>query len=204
MPTQDPTAQITRRPRRSSDEVRRLILQAASELFAENGFAATTTREIAQRAQVREATMFRIYESKERLYEQAVLGPFSRYLDDFAERWMAIEAPGGHPSEVLAQFVRELHDLVVDNRALVAAMDLNDVVGDHAQASLAHLERVGRTIAERYGLDFDVPVAVRIATVSVLATTLLEETLFPPAMRGERLRAELTRMLIGATLYRDS
>jgi AcrR family transcriptional regulator len=193
----------SRRPRRSSAEVRGLILRAAADLFAEKGFAATTTREIADRAEVRETTMFRIYESKEHLYQEAVLGPFTAFLETFTERWMTTDAPGGHPADVLEQFVTELHDLVSEHRGLIAALDWNASSAEQAQAALAHLEDVGRAIADRYGLEFDVPVAVRIATASVIATTLLEDSLFPAALRGERLRNELIRMLVGATLYRS-
>lgn len=202
MPSSD-TSRPTpaRRPRRSSAEVRELILGAAAELFAEKGFAATTTREIAERAGVRETTMFRIYDSKEHVYDEAVLRPFTDFLEAFTERWMTTGTPGGHPAEVLEQFVTELHGLVSENRALIAALDWSQAAADHTQTSLGHLESVGRAIAERYDLDFDVPVAVRIATASVVATTLLEDSLFPPEQRGERLRTELIRMLVGATLY---
>lgn len=40
------------------------ILDAAAELFAERGYAATTTRAIAERAGVNEVTLFRRFESK--------------------------------------------------------------------------------------------------------------------------------------------
>lgn len=40
------------------------ILDAASELFAANGYSATTTRAIAERAGVNEVTLFRRFESK--------------------------------------------------------------------------------------------------------------------------------------------
>jgi AcrR family transcriptional regulator len=204
VPSRDPATATSRRPRRSSTEVRELILRAAGDLFAEKGFAGTTTREIAERAEVRETTMFRIYDSKEHLYQEAVLGPFTTFLDAFTQRWMTAETPGGDPAEVLEQFVTELHDLVSEHRGLIAALDWSQASAPQTQRSLAHLEQVGRAIAERYDLDFDVPVAVRIATASVVATTLLEEWLFPPDQRGDRLRVELVRMLVGATLHRPS
>lgn len=46
------------------------ILQAAMMLFAEKGFSATTTRELAQRAEVNEVTLFRHFRSKTELYHQ--------------------------------------------------------------------------------------------------------------------------------------
>lgn len=47
---------------------REQIIGAALELFARNGYRGTTTREIAQRAQVNEAILFRHFPRKEDLY----------------------------------------------------------------------------------------------------------------------------------------
>jgi len=49
-------------------ERRRQILDAAVKLFARQGFQGTTTREIAEAAQVNEAIIFRHFPSKEDLY----------------------------------------------------------------------------------------------------------------------------------------
>lgn len=48
------------------------ILQAAIKLFAQNGFRGTTTRQIAQTAQVNEALIFRHFPTKERLYSAII------------------------------------------------------------------------------------------------------------------------------------
>ena len=52
----------------SSEDRRRQILRLATEMFAEKGFDGTTTREIAARAQVNEALIFRHFATKEELY----------------------------------------------------------------------------------------------------------------------------------------
>ena len=46
------------------------ILQAAMMLFAQKGFAATTTRQIAQQAGVNEVTLFRHFHSKTDLFRR--------------------------------------------------------------------------------------------------------------------------------------
>src|SRR3546814_11182987 len=66
--------------RRSSDEIHRLLLEAASELFAEKGYAATTTREIGVRAGVPEVMLFRHFGSKASLFSEASLQPFNDFL----------------------------------------------------------------------------------------------------------------------------
>jgi len=48
------------------------ILDAATELFAENGFKGTTTREIAERAAVNEAMIFKHFSTKKDLYSAII------------------------------------------------------------------------------------------------------------------------------------
>lgn len=192
-----------RRPRRSSAEVRTLVLQAAAETFAREGYAGATTREIARGAGVLESTMFRIFPTKDSLYEAAVIQPFEAFLEDFHDRWMAAPVPGGDPEQVLRQFVIGMHGLVRQNRSIISALS-SEAVSSGAQKAFGRLEEVGHAIADSYGLDFDVAVAVRIATVAVASVSLLEDSLFPPEadIGSERVVDEMVRMLVGATLYR--
>src|ERR1700745_1824598 len=60
--TTTPQARVPARDRRLQ------IMTTAKELFARQGFEGTTTREIAQRARVNEALIFRHFPSKEDLY----------------------------------------------------------------------------------------------------------------------------------------
>jgi AcrR family transcriptional regulator len=53
----------------SPEETRTRILEATREIFANKGFRGTTTREIAERAGVNEATLFRHFGHKEALIE---------------------------------------------------------------------------------------------------------------------------------------
>lgn len=52
----------------SAEDRRNQILETATELFARQGFEGTTTRQIAERARVNEAIIFRHFPSKEELY----------------------------------------------------------------------------------------------------------------------------------------
>jgi AcrR family transcriptional regulator len=56
--------------RLDSDDRRRAIVMAAVPLFARNGFAGTTTRELAAAAGVSEALLFRHFPSKQSLYRE--------------------------------------------------------------------------------------------------------------------------------------
>src|ERR1700756_2106640 len=189
----------TRRPRRSSAEVRSRILSAAVELFAERGYGDTTTREIAQRADVAEQVIFRIYPTKQALFDAAVVEPFDEFLSEYSAPCLAAATGGGTAEEVLQQFVEELHDLVRENRQLVAALAASGSLTARTQPALAKLEKMGTGIAETHGLLFDPELSVRIAAVMVVAVTMLEDQLFDGA--GDRLVAEMVRMLVGAARY---
>jgi TetR/AcrR family transcriptional regulator len=52
----------------SAEDRRNQILQVATELFASKGYEGATTREIARRARVNEAIIFRHFSTKEELY----------------------------------------------------------------------------------------------------------------------------------------
>lgn len=60
------------RRRRSSAEVRERILDAARELFSTQGYDATSTQEIAERAQVSKTLLFRNFENKSTLLQRAL------------------------------------------------------------------------------------------------------------------------------------
>jgi AcrR family transcriptional regulator len=194
-----PAALTKRRPRRSSAEVRSRIQSAAVALFAERGYGNTTTREIARRAEVAEPVIFRIYPTKQALFDAAVLEPVDEFISAYTARWLAAPTPGGNPEEVLQQFVEDLHDLVRQNRQLVAALASSGSLTARTQPVLAKLEKMGTVIAETHGLPFDPKLSVRIAAVMVVAVTLLEDELFDGT--GNRLVAEMVRMLVGAARY---
>lgn len=69
-------------------EVKDRILETALSVFSENGYAGTTTREIAQRAGVNEVTIFRRFGSKDLLFHEVLLrsSPLSILTDDLDRR----------------------------------------------------------------------------------------------------------------------
>ncbi|MBN1313510.1 MAG: TetR/AcrR family transcriptional regulator [Anaerolineae bacterium] len=58
-------------PEPGRERTRQRILEAALRLFGEQGYARTTTRALAEAAGITEMTLFRYYESKEKLFEAA-------------------------------------------------------------------------------------------------------------------------------------
>src|ERR1700756_4645596 len=111
------------RSRRSPAAIRSLVLQAARELFAERGFGDVTTREVAVRAGVTQAQVFRHLGSKARLFVEAAYQPFYYYfVVGYVRRW----AGKGHGTDTSAHdtevFVDGLYQLMLDNRGLLAVV----------------------------------------------------------------------------------
>ncbi|RJG09796.1 TetR family transcriptional regulator [Pseudomonas cavernicola] len=78
-----------------------LILRAASEEFADKGFAATKTSDIAAKAGLPKPNVYYYFKSKENLYREV--------LESIIEPLLQASAPfneGGQPAEVLKAYIR--------------------------------------------------------------------------------------------------
>lgn len=165
-------------------EIHRLLLDAASELFAEQGYTGTTTREIAARAGVPEVMLYRHFGSKARLFSAASLQPFDDFLSEFASTWGAHADETSRDEEYLREFVGRLYDLAKGRRKLIvdllAAAEYEPEVlqpageGRPPLEGLVELVSVGRTAMLDRGLnDVDSEVAVRAIISMVIATAVL-------------------------------
>ncbi|TDD43917.1 TetR/AcrR family transcriptional regulator [Saccharopolyspora elongata] len=74
---------MTQAPRRKRDSAatKDALLQAASALFAERGFNATTVRDVAARAGVNQALLFRYFGSKQELFAAVLSHDSTRLLE---------------------------------------------------------------------------------------------------------------------------
>jgi AcrR family transcriptional regulator len=112
--------------RPSAEQTRLRILAATRELFAQKGSRGTTTREIAHRADVNEATLFRHFGTKQQLL-QAMLDQYCNA--DAEERMSFLERLEGSLEEQLREICRiwiqrmtERQDLI---RVAMAEEELN-------------------------------------------------------------------------------
>jgi AcrR family transcriptional regulator len=184
------------RRRRSSEEVRSLVLDAARELFAERGFGGTTTREIADRAGVSETVLFRNFGSKELVFQAAVVEPIDDFLRSYTAGWLSIPLTDSDPDEMLRTFVESLYDLARSNRSLLLAAAAEDL-GREGQAAFARLEHMAAEIAGHHGYSYDPRIAVRAVVATVISMAVFGEALFgseTPADR-DQVVAELTGLL---------
>jgi AcrR family transcriptional regulator len=112
--------------RRPRGEPRRLLLDAARELFARRDYRSTTTREIAEAAGVSEYLLFRHFGSKAGLFREALVLPFTTFVDDFGRTWQSVVPEETDEEELARHFVGRLYDVLVEHRGLLLTLVASD------------------------------------------------------------------------------
>ncbi len=204
-------AKATRRPR---GEPRRLLLDAARALFARQDYRSTTTREIAEAAGVAEHLLFRNFGSKAALFREALVVPFTSFIDSFRETWRST-MPGETDEQTMArQFLGQLYDLFVENRGLVMTLWAAEAMSDEelADAGIADVDRalgvlggIGAEGMDILGTRANHPDLVARSTVAMVAGMAA----FGATPFGERrpsrdvIVEELTQAVLHGVLHRE-
>jgi len=84
------------RQRRRPEEARELILRAALECFGAFGFEGTSTRAVAERANVTHTLVLYYFDSKERLWTSTIEYVLRAYSDEISELFTDVTAQNAH------------------------------------------------------------------------------------------------------------
>lgn len=198
--------------------VRDRLLKAAHELFTDLGYRATTTREIAARAQVAELTLFRHFGSKADIFEASVLTPLKDYINRWCHSWVNVSAEctleqmANQLADGLYTLVRQDHRIFQE---LIAARsdprsDLYAAavaVSTELRKGLRAVHDASFIVANRYGLPADdKPATIGAVAAMIVGSVVLEDWVYPAQHRipgRDRMVRELTRMIIDGTTHRD-
>ena len=131
--------------RRLRGEARRLLLDAARELFARQDYRKTTTREIAEAAGVSEYLVFRHFGSKAGLFREALVLPFTNFVDEFGKTWRTVVPEETDEEQLAKQFVGELYDVLVRHRGLLLTLLASDSLSEEEIES-AGITDIRRTL----------------------------------------------------------
>ena len=134
------SVQAVRRPR---GEPRRLLLDAARELFARKDYRSTTTREIAESAGVTEYLLFRHFGSKAGLFREALVLPVTSIVDEFSQEWQTLIPEETDEDELARHFVEQVYDVVVEHRGLLLTLVASEGFSDEevADAGIADIRQ---------------------------------------------------------------
>jgi AcrR family transcriptional regulator len=151
------TVPAARGSRRRPAELRRVLLVSGAELFAEQGYDATTYRQIAHRAGVSPSVLFRHFGTKGNLLVEAVIEPFAAFFTGFSTEWEGPDLPGHERYALIREFVAELYRVIRERRTVVRAMlsamqsvegdDLMRQVGERLASALDQLTAVAEGYA---------------------------------------------------------
>lgn len=199
--------------RRPPGEARRLLLDAARDLFARRDYRSTTTREIAEAAGVTEYLLFRHFGSKAGLFREALVLPFTDFVDEFGKTWQAVIPDKITEEELTRQFVGRLYDVLIEHRGLVLTLVASDGLTDEEidSAGIADIRRalklLGQISAEGIrlrGLRSDQPDLPAHSTVAmIVGMVALRSTFFgnrPPSR--EAIVDELVQAILHGFLHR--
>jgi AcrR family transcriptional regulator len=116
--------------RRPRGEPRRLLLDAARTLFAHQDYRGTTTREIAQAAGVSEHLLFRYFGSKAALFREALVLPFTSFVDEFGRTWQSLVPEETGEEDLTRHFVGQLYDVFGEHQGLLLTLMASESLSD--------------------------------------------------------------------------
>ncbi len=174
-------------PRRSSREIRLQLIKAAGAEFRQYGFAGATTAAIAQKAGTTEMQLYRAFQSKARLFQEAVFEPLKEHLSQFLERHLAELGQNQDDRGQARRYIGELQQFIDQNAtlllSLVAAQSFGaDDIGQHGIDNLqAYFKAGAATMRKRIGRRavVDPDVLVRISFAAVLGCVIFKDWMFP-------------------------
>ena len=180
----------TRRPNRTEAETRALLVAAATELFSSQGYAGTSTSQIADRAGVAEVALFRCFENKANLFRIAIFDPLGAMIRHYAEQWNAADVPG--LSHIVSdEFMHAFYQSMIEHREALMTLfttrihespDVTAATDQQAAMSeiLGPLESaIRREIHPPAYPDVDVTVATRLTIAMIGGTVFFKDWLFP-------------------------
>lgn len=157
-------------PRLTADQRRRQILDVARTEFLVKGFAGARIQSVADSAGVNNALIYKHFDSKEKLFEEAIMAPVHNLLSARIDAVRTLPSdPGGRAQrESTREFLAALLQMFVESVGALGVI----LFGDHGHARRFYADRIRPLIdaavdATRLNLDrwehrdFDLEIAVQ-------------------------------------------
>jgi AcrR family transcriptional regulator len=199
-----------RRTRRSTDEVRRLILEAAVQVFESKGYSQTTMDDIAAEAGVARSAMFRHFASKSDLFHAAQLQPFLDLMTTFKQSLDAEIEELWEEERLMRTAIETVYDGFRAHRngmlAIASMRELDPAAYREALAVIdgAFEDVVERAVAETkrrgWAPQRDLGLSIRIV-IGMVASMSVLEPIFVPQGRGRPSRNQIIDQLTEVALH---
>lgn len=197
--------------RRSSSEVRQLLLDAGARAFREQGYHRATTDQIAEAAGVSMSVLFRHFPSKADLFRDAIVQPFIDSLAVFARTWEESFTDPVHEEEIMRHMVTALYDnFRAHEDAVAALMRADDSLDQTTKAEIsalfdqcfAHMRTMGRREAARrnWFTGDEMELTSRLL-VALITATVSQRNWFLPTGRNRISRNRIIDHITNLMLY---
>jgi AcrR family transcriptional regulator len=169
-------------PRRNPAEVRRLLLEAAERVVTREGARRATATAIAREAGVSSSGLYRHFQSREDLLQQAIQVPLAQFMKTWHDALPQTRAPADDV-DILRIYITAIHDAALEHRGLIQTL-LHEFPGDGdlfetqlarmLTDAVTELEEIGRGHARQQGIDEAViPSSIRAITTLTLLGSIL-------------------------------
>lgn len=200
-----------RQSRRSSSELRRLLLDAARREFAVSGYSGTTTRDVARSAGVALSALHRHFPSKADLFAEAVLEPFVKAFEQLGNDWVRQLATPLSDEGLMQVFVEDMLANIADHSPA-----LEQLMSGHADLSEATTRRIkevfGQLLAQLQVMTEleagrrgwfspeNVDDTLRVLVGMILGTAAFSWLLFPEKSPGPQ-SAKVRKAMVEVSLW---
>jgi AcrR family transcriptional regulator len=182
------------RKKRSPQEIRDRLLNAARTEFRRCGYVGATTASIARQAEVTDAQLFRYFDTKADLFREAVFDPLDKHFAEFVHRYMADIPNMANVRDRARIYIAELQQFIGEHSKLLMALvmselfstgnldGLGDIKGLHTyfdHSAFAMRSRVDK--APRV----DPKLLVRVSFAAVLGCVMFKDLIFPRGLDSD-------------------
>lgn len=160
------------RTRLTADQRRAQILDSAREVFLRTGASGTRVKDLADAAGVNPALLYQHFDSKEEMFEEAVLRPLTSAFEETALRFPDVTGPQAHGElvrEATETYIAHLLEAMDKVGALLGVVLFDDIDSGSAffqerlEPMLAGLREVVTAYLPRWEhIDYDPDVAVML------------------------------------------
>jgi AcrR family transcriptional regulator len=184
-----------KRPRRSTELVLDLLIEAARQEFEEKGFEGTSTAAIARRAGVTEALIFSKFGTKSRLFHDSIFKPLDQHIVQFSAAHLGAL---GDPEEFTKDtriYIRELQQFIRRHSRMLSSLVVAQMYASDSVKSLSQVEGLhnyfarGTSMAMRHLAEnkpkIHPKLLVRVSFATLLASIIFHDWLFPPGLASE-------------------
>ncbi|MGR3766207.1 TetR/AcrR family transcriptional regulator [Rossellomorea sp. NS-SX7] len=189
-------------------EKQQKIVEAAIEMFAEKGYAATSTSQIAKKAGVAEGTIFRHYKTKKDLLLSIVSPTMAKLIAPFVIRDInkVLDAKYERYEDFLKAMILNRQEFLKDNMTVFKI--LIQEIPFHPELKEQFKEHIAQKIFEKFTslvghykekgqiIDLPSPAVVRFSVTSIFGWLLVRYVFLPEADWNDEKEIEMTVQMI--------